>query len=83
MEKIFILITGGAGNVASALANKLSESINNHIVIVDNLSTGSIKKVPNKNNVTFIKGDVNLLADMTPIFGRYNFKFVFHNFVRL
>ena len=73
-----ILITGGAGNVASALANKLAEDSNNHIVIVDNLSTGNLEKVPQKSNVTFIKADVNNYNDVVPIFGRYNFDFVFH-----
>lgn len=73
-----ILITGGAGNVASALANKLAEDSNNHIVIVDNLSTGNLEKVPQKSNVTFIKADVNNYNDVVPIFGRYNFNFVFH-----
>jgi UDP-glucuronate decarboxylase len=76
--KINILITGGAGNVASALANKLSEDNNIEVIIVDNLTTGSINKVPKKNNVTFIKADTNLLSDMTPIFGRFNFDYVFH-----
>jgi len=73
-----ILITGGAGNVASALANKLSENKNNYIVIVDNLSTGSLSKVPQKENVKFIKADANEYNDIVPIFGRYNFDYVFH-----
>lgn len=73
-----ILITGGAGNVASALAKKLAENSNNQIVIVDNLSTGSIEKIPQKENVTFIKANANNYNDIVPIFGRYNFDFVFH-----
>ena len=73
-----ILITGGAGNVASALANKLSENKDNFIVIVDNLSTGSLSKVPQKENVKFIKADANQYNDIAPIFGRYNFDYVFH-----
>jgi UDP-glucuronate decarboxylase len=73
-----ILITGGAGNIASALANKLSGNKDNFIVIVDNLSTGSLSKVPLKANVKFIKADVNQYNDIVPIFGRYNFDFVFH-----
>jgi len=73
-----ILITGGAGNVASALANKLSENNDNFIVIVDNLSTGSLSKVPQKENVKFIKADANEYNDIVPIFGRYNFDYVFH-----
>lgn len=73
-----ILITGGAGNVASALASKLAENKENTIVIVDNLSTGSLSKVPKVPNVTFIKANVNQYNDVVPIFGRYNFDFVFH-----
>jgi UDP-glucuronate decarboxylase len=74
----YILITGGAGNVASALASKLSENKNNYIVIVDNLSTGSLSKVPKKENVIFVKADANQYNDIVPIFGRYNFDYVFH-----
>lgn len=73
-----ILITGGAGNVASALAKKLAENKDNLIVIVDNLSTGSLSKIPNGKNVKFIKANVNNYNDVVPIFGRYNFDFVFH-----
>ncbi len=74
----YILITGGAGNVASALARKLAEDANNFIVIVDNLSTGSLKKVPVYPNVKFIKANVNVYNDIVPIFGRYSFDYVFH-----
>lgn len=73
-----ILITGGAGNVASALAKKLAENKDNLIVIVDNLTTGSLSKVPKRENVVFIKANVNNYNDISPIFGRYNFDFVFH-----
>lgn len=73
-----ILITGGAGNVASALANKLAQNQDNFIVIVDNLSTGSLEKIPKKENVKFIKADTNNYSDIVPIFGRYNFNYVFH-----
>ena len=76
--KTTILITGGAGNVASALANKLAQNPDNYIVIVDNLSTGSLSKIPKLPNVTFIKANVNNYNDVVPIFGRYNFDFVFH-----
>lgn len=73
-----ILITGGAGNVASALAKKLSENKDNLIVIIDNLSTGSLLKVPKVENVIFIKANINHYNDIVPVFGRYNFDFVFH-----
>ena len=73
-----ILITGGAGNVASALAATLAKDENNFIVIVDNLSTGSLNKIPSLPNVKFIKANVNIYNDIVPIFGRYNFDYVFH-----
>ncbi|WP_395045072.1 NAD-dependent epimerase/dehydratase family protein [Flavobacterium sp.] len=76
--KTTILITGGAGNVASALANKLAQNQDNYIVIVDNLSTGSLSKIPKLQNVAFVKANVNNYNDVVPVFGRYNFDYVFH-----
>src|SRR6478736_3517435 len=73
-----ILITGGAGNVGSAIANRLAEDVNNFIVIVDNISTGNLAKIPKRGNIIFIKADANNYNDIVPIFGRYNFDFVFH-----
>jgi UDP-glucose 4-epimerase len=73
-----ILVTGGAGNVASALVHKLSLNKNYFIVIIDNLSTGSLHKVPKVDNVLFIKSDVNQYKDIAPVFARYDFDFVFH-----
>lgn len=78
MNSTVYLITGGAGNVGSALANRLSESETNQIIIVDNLSTGKLEKIPKKKNVFFVKADVNIHDDMMAIFGRYNFDYVFH-----
>jgi UDP-glucose 4-epimerase len=73
-----ILITGGAGNVGSALATALSENTNHHVVIVDNITTGSLDKIPERPNVSFIKADVNKYQDVVAVFGRYNFEYVFH-----
>jgi UDP-glucuronate decarboxylase len=73
-----ILITGGAGNIGSALAGKLAKNQENYIVIVDNLSTGNRSKIPISANVTFIKANANNYTDMVPVFGRYSFDFVFH-----
>jgi UDP-glucuronate decarboxylase len=73
-----ILITGGAGNIASILTDRLSEKQTNRIVVVDNLSTGEYHKVPKKENVIFIKANANLLFDLIPIFGKFNFEYVFH-----
>ncbi|MCL4129317.1 UNVERIFIED_CONTAM: hypothetical protein GTU68_005377 [Idotea baltica] len=42
-----ILITGGAGFIASSLADKLLEDTKNKLVIVDNLSTGKLNNYSN------------------------------------
>ncbi|RKE98004.1 NAD-dependent epimerase/dehydratase family protein [Ichthyenterobacterium magnum] len=73
-----ILITGGAGNIGSALAEQLSVNKNHTIVIVDNLLTGSLDKIPKYDTVKFINANINKYEDVVPIFGRYDFDYVFH-----
>lgn len=73
-----ILITGGAGNIGSSLAKRLSNDVNHFIVIVDNLMTGDLHKVSKSKNIKFIKGDVNHYHDLAPIFARFKFDYVFH-----
>jgi len=76
---IRILVTGGAGNVASALIAKLALNPANEIIIADNLLTGDMRKVPKHlSNVKFIKCDVNNYEDISPLFFAYNFEYVFH-----
>lgn len=72
------LITGGAGNVGSTLAKHLALDTSNTIVIVDNLSTGCLHKIPKLDNVKFIKSNVNKYEDLAPVFARYDFDYVFH-----
>ena len=72
-----VLITGGAGNIGSALAEKLhSEKF--HVVALDNLLTGSESKISNLENLTFINGDVNNLETVSKVFNDFKFDFVFH-----
>lgn len=74
-----ILVTGGAGNIASALVSKLGEDAGNFIVVADNLLTGDLRKVPTHlANVRFVKCDVNDLDDIAPLFFLHNFEYVFH-----
>ncbi len=75
-----ILITGGAGNIGSALAEKLISNPNNFVVIMDNLSTGFLSKLPSadKPNWKFIKGDVNYLNDVSSVMLSFHFDYVFH-----
>jgi UDP-glucuronate decarboxylase len=75
-----ILVTGGAGFIPSGLAERLGENTENFVVIVDNLLTGSLAKIPHSrhNNIKFIKGDVNDFNELSGIFRSYSFDYVFH-----
>ncbi len=75
-----ILVTGGAGFIPSVLTEKLAENSENEIVIVDNLLTGSMEKIPvsKHNNIKFIKCDTNDLNDISGVFYAYKFDYVFH-----
>jgi len=73
-----ILVTGGAGQLGGALAKCLSKNPKHFIVSVDNLSTGSIDKVRLSDNIRFINADINNYNDIVPVFGRFDFDFVFH-----
>ncbi len=75
-----ILVTGGAGFIPSYLAEKLGERKENFVVIVDNLLTGSLTKIPpsRHSNIKFIKGDVNDFHELSRIFRSYSFDYVFH-----
>jgi UDP-glucuronate decarboxylase len=75
-----ILITGGAGFIASGLGEKLAADRSNSLVIVDNLVTGTLEKLPASphGNVKFIRADVNEFADISSIFYSHNFDYVFH-----
>ena len=58
MKNKKILITGGAGFIGSHIVDELIN--NNEIIIIDNLTTGSIKnlKYPEHENLNFIEGDI-------------------------
>ncbi len=74
-----ILVTGGAGFIASALAEKLIEDKNNFVVIVDNFLTGRKDRLPKTGDSwKFIKCDVNNLNDITAVMVSYSFDYVFH-----
>lgn len=73
-----VLITGGAGFVPSSLADGLLAKGNYHVVLLDNMLTGNKDNIPDHPHCTFIKGDANSYEDLAPIFGRFNFDYVFH-----
>lgn len=75
-----ILVTGGAGNVGSALVKKLIEDSDNYIVIADNLSTGDKRKLPSNSysNWRFVHCDVNNHRDISELMLAEKFDYVFH-----
>lgn len=75
-----ILVTGGAGNVGGALVEKLVQDKTNFVVVVDDLSTGYLSKLPSSEheNWKFIKADVNNYREISSIMLAYNFHYVYH-----
>jgi len=75
-----ILVTGGAGFIASDLAERLAQEADNFVVVVDNFQTGNSTKIPDgpHGNVRFIKCDVNLYNDIAAVFFAHQFDYVFH-----
>ena len=74
-----ILVTGGAGNVGSALVERLLEETDVIVTVVDNLTTGSRSKLPGNNNkFQFIKADANDRTEMAEIMLANHFDYVFH-----
>jgi len=56
MKQKRYLITGGAGFIGSTLVNKLS--LDNSIVVLDNLFTGDINYIKPNDNIHFIEGNI-------------------------
>lgn len=75
-----ILITGGAGFIGSALAEKLLQDTDNFVVIVDNLATGEIGKLPDapKKHMQFINCDVNNYRNIAEVMLSFHFDYIFH-----
>jgi UDP-glucuronate decarboxylase len=74
-----ILVTGGAGNIGSALVRSLVKRPDAYVVVADNLLTGSVEKLRiEAGNLTIIKCDVNEFNDISSLFYRFRFTHVFH-----
>ena len=75
-----ILVTGGAGFVGSCVAEKLLLDKDNFVVILDDLSTGSIGKLPTeaKDRWRFVKADVNTYSEIAEVMLGSRFDYVFH-----
>jgi len=75
-----ILITGGAGFIGSSLAERLINTTEHKVVIVDNLLTGDIERLPKSKNDSwrYIKADCNDFQDISSVMLAYKFDYVFH-----
>lgn len=63
-----ILVTGGAGNIGSALVRALVKRPATEVIVADNLLTGSVEKIKlNACNLAFIKCDVNDFDDISSL----------------
>lgn len=70
------LVTGAAGFIGSALADKLIK-MGNRVVTIDNLSTGKVENIPQK--CEFIEGDTSDSRIIDKLYhGKYNFDAIFH-----
>ena len=74
-----ILITGAAGNIGSALADRLLSHKEFEVVGVDNFLTGSVSKLPpaETTNFSFIKANVNNFREISSIMTSCRFDYVF------
>lgn len=70
-----ILVVGGAGFVGSNLTEKLLERNAAEVIVVDNLLSADISRVPSHKNLTFIQGSItedkilyNLPKDLDYVF---------------
>lgn len=70
-----ILVVGGAGFVGSALTNKLLTQDAGHVIVVDNLLSADISRVPEHQNLQFVHGSItedkilnNLPQDLDYVF---------------
>lgn len=74
-----ILVTGGAGNIGSALTRALVRLPQTQVVVADNLSTGSLAKIRiDAGNLNVVRADVNDFDDIASLFFRFHFTHVFH-----
>lgn len=74
-----VLVTGAAGNIGSALTERLVQD-GYEVVAVDNLVTGSLSKLPSvvNNRCKFVKADVNEYEAISAIMQAHHFDYVFH-----
>jgi UDP-glucose 4-epimerase len=77
----YILITGGAGFIATHLIEELVKNTENFIVSIDNLSMcdeKNVSKFYNNSNFAFHKIELTNQQDLAQVFKQYYFSRVYH-----
>ena len=75
------LVTGGAGYIGSHVVKQLLETTDNEVIVVDNLSTGSIDRIETLQKIrpfTFVQQDLKEWDKLEVLFERYKIAAVLH-----
>lgn len=76
MTKNKVLVTGGAGFIGSHIVEKLLEN-NYNVIIIDNLSSGSIENIPNSDTIKFYQLNIEK-DDLELVFQKETPDYVIH-----